>query len=40
MVIFYHGEKMEIGNFDNINDAENAIKSFRTNNHGEFTNHG
>ena len=34
------GKKNHIGLFKNINDAAEAVRLFRENNHGEFANHG
>ena len=34
------GKKNHIGLFKDINDAAEAVRLFRENNHGEFANHG
>lgn len=35
-----NGSRKYLGRFNNITDAETAVKQFRENNHGEYINHG
>ena len=38
--IYIDGKRKTVGYYDNLNDAEKAIRAVREKSHGEFANHG